>query len=258
MFVSLLTGALLLTNIARASNFWYDSYIICHDPLPDGFPPAGYSADQYKHTMDLCSATNGASKNLGCLCPSSNAVLQCHEQIADPVLWSALDPDVEDETLADFCKSACWCSPTRQEQTKPPNAKAQQQQNGPQGSGGSNAPANKQANSGSSTDISTDTSNPPPPQGQCGTQCKTNTDCSVKGADAGCMCLTQSEHYQPGKGTVAFLAACIVSLGGKRDEGRPCPCNGTYVSHGCCGARNGLVWEAKEFKLGELLRGDEL
>ena len=69
------------------------------------------------------------------------------------------------------------------------------------------------------------------------------------------MCSTQSERYQPGSGTVAFVAACIISIsggGGKRHDTRPCPCNATYVSYGCCGAVDGLVWEEEHFKLGEL------
>ena len=86
---------------------------------------------------------------------------------------------------------------------------------------------------------------------QCGNNCTTNQDCTAGGAK-GCLCSTQSEQYQPGKGMVMFVAACVVSLGGKRDGGRPCPCNGTYVSYGCCGVEDGMVWEGAEFKLGEL------
>ena len=52
---------------------------------------------------------------------------------------------------------------------------------------------------------------------------------------------------------MTFVAACIISLSGKREESRPCPCNATYVSHTCCDVEDGLVWEAGKFKLGELL-----
>ena len=77
------------------------------------------------------------------------------------------------------------------------------------------------------------------------------------------MCSVRSEQYQPGKGTVAFLAACIISMVGKNnprgeESGRPCPCNATYVSFACCGVPDGLVWEKETFKLGELLAGNEL
>ena len=93
-------------------------------------------------------------------------------------------------------------------------------------------------------------------QNRCRANCRTNKDCHLNSADDRCMCSVQSEQYQPGAGTVAFVAACILSLSGKREETKPCPCNGTYVSRTCCRAWDGLVWEAKEFKLGELI--DEL
>ena len=76
------------------------------------------------------------------------------------------------------------------------------------------------------------------------------------------------------------MAACIVSLaasgngvggqvgaiagggaggggGGKRSVdgyATACPCNTTYVSTGCCDVDDGLVWEGREAKLGELAR----
>ena len=46
--------------------------------------------------------------------------------------------------------------------------------------------------------------------------------------------------------------------GGKRDVVLPCPCNSTYISHSCCGAKGGLVWEPAGFNLGKLVGGDEL
>ena len=87
---------------------------------------------------------------------------------------------------------------------------------------------------------------------QCGNSCASNSDCSV-GQNKSCICSTQSEQYQPSAGTVAFVAACIMSLSGKRAESAPCPCNSTYVSHACCVSEDGNVWEAGKFKLGELL-----
>ena len=105
---------------------------------------------------------------------------------------------------------------------------------------------------------------------QCGTSCTTDSDCKAPSAPStpnaepsagngeqaksSCTCRTQSSQYQPGSGLVAFAAACLIDMatGGKRDEDWPCPCNSTYVSHGCCGVENGLVWEATENKLGEL------
>jgi hypothetical protein len=47
---------------------------------------------------------------------------------------------------------------------------------------------------------------------------------------------------------------------GKRDVAsslvhRPCACNATYISHACCLADSGLVWEAAAGKLGKLSTG---
>lgn len=86
---------------------------------------------------------------------------------------------------------------------------------------------------------------------QCGNNCTRIADC--KDTANGCTCRTQSEQYVPGKGTVMYAAACIVSLGGKREEQRPCPCNQTYVSDACCAATDGIVQEPTYLKLGELL-----
>jgi hypothetical protein len=46
-------------------------------------------------------------------------------------------------------------------------------------------------------------------------------------------------------------------LNGRTEENQdmlnwPCACNNTYVSHGCCGVADGLVWEAPHLWLGEL------
>ena len=100
---------------------------------------------------------------------------------------------------------------------------------------------------------------------QCGNNCTSNDDCEAPASPAGvggiaekgsnCTCRAQSSQYQPGPGTVAFVAACLINMatGGKREESLPCPCNSTYVSHGCCGAKNGWISEAPAYKLGELL-----
>ena len=97
---------------------------------------------------------------------------------------------------------------------------------------------------------------------QCGNNCTSNDDCEAPASSAGvggiaekgsnCTCRAQSSQYQPGPGTVAFVAACLIDMatGGKREESLPCPCNSTYVSHGCCGAKNGWISEAPAYKLG--------
>ena len=110
----------------------------------------------------------------------------------------------------------------------------------------------------------------------CGSNCTSQADCKGgAGGNGNCTCLAaQKGTFEPGIGAMAFVAACIVSMagskgggvggGGKRsltgegmgegEGGWACPCNATYVSRGCCGVGDGLVWEAEEFKLGELVR----
>jgi hypothetical protein len=56
---------------------------------------------------------------------------------------------------------------------------------------------------------------------------------------------TQSK-YNPGTGLAKYVMACVASsLNGKREvlDQRDCVCNGTYVGEGCCGAKDGMVWE---------------
>ena len=55
---------------------------------------------------------------------------------------------------------------------------------------------------------------------------------------------------------VARLASQIEStpkLGGRDDSPlHACVCNSTYVSFGCCGSENGIIWEPEEKRLGRL------
>ena len=44
-------------------------------------------------------------------------------------------------------------------------------------------------------------------------------------------------------------------LGGRSvDEQKLCACNASYVSRGCCGSKDGLIWEPPGMKMGELRR----
>ena len=98
------------------------------------------------------------------------------------------------------------------------------------------------ANINSSDDVVT-------PNVTCGGTCSSNAQCGN-----GCVCTTRKEQYLPAQGTVKFFAACILSMASnpKREERKPCPCNNTYVSHACCGAMDGLVYENVAHNLGVL------
>ena len=268
----------------------YDPYISCWDrpPTSNNGLPAGYSQSSYPNNLLLCSAAHGSLYgNVGCFCTSSGATVVCRQALADSVLWSAVvtwndddDDDVESYTFPNYCMISCECL-TESE------AQAEHQGNinwydpayehlVSMGSLTSSNPSEAPSDIESASDDDTASSilrggdvnqtghqagEKSPYQGvhtpqvahdQCGNPCTSNRDCSV-GQNQSCICSTQSEQYQPGTGTIAFVAACIISLSGKRAESKPCPCNSTYVSHTCCRSEDGLVWEPEEFKLGELL-----
>ncbi|KAI9853895.1 MAG: hypothetical protein M1824_000819 [Vezdaea acicularis] len=93
-------------------------------------------------------------------------------------------------------------------------------------------------------------------------RCKGFYDCALAGALPGCVglsCVVEEVSrrvYQPW-GTCSSITASR-SLGlnswvGRRDvREMTCACNSTYLSHGCCGAHEGFVWEEPEAKLGEI------
>ena len=202
--------------------------------------------------MDLCSAANGQrSKNVGCFCSRSRSELHCDPELADATLAEATmrHPNGTNghiETFVEFCKVACYCTDT----TSASSARIRIQRH---------SQLNRVLNNHYDPFLFSDENNDSFPRlyyNQCGDNCSTNTDCA--GGQDGCTCKTQSERYVPGKGMVMFAAACMISLGGKREEQVPCPCNRTYVSHGCCEAPDGIVREPEHFKLGELLKLDEL
>lgn len=97
----------------------------------------------------------------------------------------------------------------------------------------------------------------------CGGNCTGQADCSTEEGETSCGCIATSSMMGASLSDVVYSASCQASQstiagggrgGGRRDlEGMPCPCNASYVSHTCCSANDGLVWEAPEAKLGVLL-----
>lgn len=303
-FIPLLTVAsILILFIAFVSSsrhgVIYDPYIVCTGVAPNydnGLPPT-YSESAYSTPLTLCSAANGHYRNVGCLCPSSSSVLQCHEDIADSALFHARyirntrDPDRVTfpdvfpsnnlDTFSDFCDAACYCGTADEAATLREAERASSVSSIAKMTVATRMPRPTDGVQGA-TDVPYEPENPSPiaesatsasaasagdgdwgqrTQNQCGRNCTTNPDCEGASGES-CTCLAaQSTQYQPGSGRIAFIAACIVSLsaeqqssrGEKRAEAWSCPCNRSYVSHECCRAVDGLVWEAEEFKLGELI-----
>ena len=273
---------------------YYDPYITCQDrpPTHQNGLPARYLQSDYHNNLRLCSAAHGVPRrNVGCFCPYSRGDVICRHTIADPGLWSAVvswyDYGEEHYDFPEWCRISCECVTEHQAEAENkgdinyyddefqflldangvlPNQPYTGYSSFTNTSSSGNNSADFAYHPPSSQNAPTDLLGKDPSgqdtrpsvlNDQCGDSCTTNKDCS-SGRNSSCICSTQSEQYQPGTGTVAFLAACITSFSGKRGEGRPCPCNGTYVSYSCCGVEDGLVWEADEFKLGELLGQEQV
>ena len=262
----------------------YDPYIICDLIGPthaEGLPGA-YNHQVYAELLSLCSSAHGARQNVGCFCSSSTGQVHCDPHLAERDLWEAhYSPEDEavihrfevagipwgEMAFPDLCQHGCEC-------TTPDDASAWLEEifegndsDALIGVNGLVQPPEPSRNAmlGSGTTFGAGTligtvqpaDNEPGWQDQCGNNCTSAKDCSVPaGGNSTCTCRVHSSQYQPGSGTVAFIAACLVALGsdgGKRGEWQPCPCNNTYVSHSCCGVLDGLVWEPPESNLGTLL-----
>ena len=284
-FATLLSSLLLLTATNGEQMNLQDSYLTCPgNEVPDNAHglPQGYSPADYFSVMQLCSALNGNARNVGCVCTSSQpSSFHCVPSVADPVLYNAVITNSQ-KSFPTFCAESCFCTDAetaemdrrrdeneyyfrRADMTQPGNHVFDPSNSnyGPHQPGGTSEGGYRIFTGdpwegwegGDNLNKGTVSTNAAVAHSQCWANCTSNADCS-KGGEKGCMCSTQREQYQPGSGTVAFVAACIISIsgvGGKREEMRPCPCNATYVSHACCGAADGLVCEEERFKLGELV-----
>ena len=260
----------------------YDPYMICDLPGPthaEGLP-AEYREEVYAELISLCSLAHGARQNVGCFCSTPNGRVHCNHHIADQSLWQAnyfpTDDDVIHQlelegymngevTFPEYCQEGCNC-------VSESNADLwfEQTLGGAdfdifKGISGLNQPAEPPrpaGNRGNTFGAASMNLKDPVWQNQCGNNCTTAQDCSTPaGSNSTCTCQAHSSQYQPGSGTVAFIAACLVTLaspGGKRQEALPCPCNSTYVSHGCCDVSDGLVWEPPDSSLGMLLTSSGL
>ena len=262
----------------------YDPYIICDLNGPtyaEGLPDV-FSDQVYAELLSLCSSAHGARQNVGCFCSSSTGQVHCDPHLADRNLWEAIY-NPEDEaiihrfevagipwgqmTFPTLCEHVCECSTPSaarawfQENYEGDDGDALVGVNGlvqpPEPSRNTMHDSGATFGAGTLVDTVQPADNELGWQNQCGNNCTSAKDCSVPaGGNSTCSCHAHSSQYQPGSGTVAFVAACLVTIGsggGKRRESLPCPCNNTYVSHRCCGNFDGLVWEPPESNLGTLL-----
>ena len=269
-----------------------DSYMVCGGDVPQSntwgpFPP-GYSPDDYRDNLDLCSVAygkvnaDGSPRNVGCRCYySGQSTPGCPRVFADQTLstWQGLWHGWDFPRLC--AERLCACTDN---ETAAGYRNAGQLGNAvfdyvsvlnhkPSGvypylpgaeSSEEEEDATSDPGSGDYFNISSSVGD------TCGATCTSNSQCSLGSAPVNttstlsCSCQVQSSTLIPGNvGTayanVVHAAACIISgLGKKRDEPDLCPCNTTYVSEACCNSRNGMVWELPEMYRGRLQQTDDL
>ena len=246
----------------------FDDYIACigDPPGPDNIYPAGRDVGQYNTNEELCSAVHGNTNNLGCICPGPDALVDCSiANGADPVLFNApLSAAMRLARLYSFrtyCQAVCSCLSADDAEAFRAGMISEQQvaelgatdpfaETVPAGATFRGFAGRTPVNWPGAEAVESSPDNQTP---LCAGACSSvGANCS-----AACECRVSSSTYNPATNQLLYAAACTLpfSLSGKRaEEALPCPCNSSYVSHSCCGAYNGVVWEPREMKLGELMK----
>ena len=235
---------------------------MCYGTVPQAAAgwPIGRMPSQFVSNNVLCAKTFANQYTMGCVCPAPGAMPDCSlDNGADPVLFNGVLHSFftggYDSFLA-WCLSVCTCLPEKeatefhalsfQEQLDVVSRAVAQQGLPTFSTGNSQFGANSLSIPGDTNPADLDV---------CSGTCVAGTNCSGDH----CSCQVKASTYDPRSNTLKYLAGCIFNpsdlVGTKRDEQMPCPCNASYVSYSCCGAiENGLVWEAPEMKLGELVK----
>ena len=208
--------------------------------------------------------TTLATVSLGCICNLENQIECVREEATLAGQWPLRIPEYRK-----FCEDSCGCvdkedSPwhdyeeeeARQILLREQMKRRHQEylasrrrpfRGGHRQSGGGRSSSSTGSGSLNSWSLGSSYSNPQQLQSQCAATCDNQQQCSVRGL--GCEC----------KGTIVpnarswntYCATDWSSLLGKRDlDATACPCNSTYVSRGCCGTVDGIIWEAPELYLG--------
>ncbi len=272
--------------VCHAKHCTYDPYIECRGPPvghPDGLPQQ-FSEIIYSDALTLCSAFQGAPQNVGCYCPAEDTDVVCDESLADPALYHA-PLSWREGTLAYFCSTlACNCpkrhhrpstvvrlasaSATRTADPRVTNPYYQYFT-------GPNAFRSAAWDPLGGFDPLRDFAGSAVGTTQCGIGCSSDEECQScttdksAGDQYSCRAAAKSK-VNPAVGAATFLSMCLRNAAlsgqmqknkeyaGKRDVALPCPCNSTYISHGCCGAKDGLVWESAGSNLGRLFNNTDV
>ena len=218
----------------------------------------------YTNNMDLCSVDHGAQYTVGCRCESATGVPICTRANGGDEVLLNWNLDIAWTGWANrfftWCLRACRCgSPEGQEELLAESSSQTQISDNvpdPNALSGNSSPLGSTGGTGSSNALGVDTStwtSSTSSLSRCNGSCAVGSECSTTGIAEDCVCQVQSSTYEPASGVIQYTAACMQSLVSIRDEPVPCPCNETYVSHGCCGSFDGMIWEEPGMKLGELV-----
>ncbi|KAI9725325.1 MAG: hypothetical protein M1828_003340 [Chrysothrix sp. TS-e1954] len=266
---------------------FFDDYIECFGDVPTEAAgwPQGRDPWDYRDNMDLCAASGRHDYNMGCQCTGPGGITQCLvDNGGDSVLLNARvrSRAVVDGMISfhDWCKIHCICKKEEEAEELDDETDAQRGISAddpitdpPDQTGDlvtpplpiglnlntSAAIANFRAFRGHLNDSLSELNAPYGGVCNATSSCNLNTDCQVPDDSSAlskdCRCQIWGSQLDPATHAVRYWARCGLTfhLPHKRDEEVPCPCNGTYVSHACCDSRDGLVWEAPELKLGELV-----
>ena len=257
--------------------------------------PAERDRSLYTSNQQLCPKISPVAENMACSCSGPGADVTCDQNEADPVLWNAqlrIPFTSGWSTMEGWCKNMCWCGvewlaaryqgldPQRQAAANPDDISSFTSTPSEEGGGALDTSSDSDSSddvASTSSGSSSDDTHPPALNvttlgasnpGNFGAfleaqQAKCNYNCSVGAQCHGtdCNCHVVGAKYEPSVGQIEYFARCQYGqISGpliNRDLAAPCPCNTTYVSHQCCKKElDGLVWEAPELKLGELVKDD--
>ncbi|KAI9859862.1 MAG: hypothetical protein M1824_003642 [Vezdaea acicularis] len=261
------------------------AFIDCPGPLPQAFFPPERPRELFNNLQSLCSFAglfvSQFSVNMGCGCrdptnPFGGAIHCYRPPVADPLLWDVIP-------LREHCHRFCRCRNVPEgtpgytgiyygdpaiEKALRSSGPIDHRRPRPQ-------PSSLSRSSSDSDHSSKDLANNLPSDclatshshrsaltrcPSCMDPCSSNADCN---SHPNCRCAALSRvgrdrsHWQSWCGILSPRSGI-----GRRTldlvpdlnlDTPPCVCNATYVSHACCAADDGLVFEHPSFRLGALL-----
>jgi hypothetical protein len=221
---------------------------------PDVLPPEDRIFWSLNH---LCRWHDSSPRSVGCVCFSPGDQTNCLYEYADEMLWAS-------EDLREYCRARCRC-PRKDRRKRPPipalnipnmpaiDPISQHLTNPPFGFG----PATRFAPHNESTGLFVSPARYSRARQrhrlayQAGIKSTSSTPLDIEAprCAAGCIetnfrctgerCQCRVDRIDGGLWNSMKCRAS--GLGNKDDEGSSCPCDSTYISHGCCDSEDGLI-----------------